>query len=619
MKYSLTYLQYFFLFLSIGLASISYGQIERVEPPFWWAGMKNTELQIMVYGKAIGSLRPEMVYDGVEIKKTVSVENPNYLFLYLEIAPNSSPGKFIIDFKNSKGNVRESVSFELLEREDGSAERKGYDNSDVMYLITPDRFANGNLTNDSVASLSEGVDRTNKWGRHGGDIQGIINNLDYLKDLGFTAVWINPVLENNQKEQSYHGYSTTDFYKVDPRFGSNEEYRGLSKKAGEKGIKLIMDMIMNHCGSGHWWMDDLPSGDWLNSPNEYVKTSHRRTTLRDAYSSQYDKRNFTDGWFVPTMPDLNQRNSQMAKYLIQNTIWWIEFADLSGIRMDTYPYSDKDFMTDWTCSIMQEYPYFNICGEEWSLNPAVLAYWQQGKDNPDGYTSCLPGLLDFPLQNALVKALTEEEKSDAGMINLYDMLSNDFLYVDPFKHVIFPDNHDMSRIYSQLGEDYNLYKLAMVYFTTIRGTPQFYYGTEVLMSNMGDNSHGNIRSDFPGGWQGDKINGFSGKGLTGKQLEAQTFIKKLLNWRKNSKVVHQGKLMHFVPIDGVYVYFRYDENKKVMIVLNKSKEKKGLDLKPFAEMLNGSISGLDVITGKKVFLQALLEIDSKQPMIIELD
>jgi glycosidase len=619
MKYSFTYLQYFFLFLSIGLASISYGQIERVEPPFWWAGMKNTELQIMVYGKAIGSLRPEMVYDGVEIKKTVSVENPNYLFLYLEIAPNSSPGKFIIDFKNSKGNVRESVSFELLEREDGSAERKGYDNSDVMYLITPDRFANGNLTNDSVASLSEGVDRTNKWGRHGGDIQGIINNLDYLKDLGFTAVWINPVLENNQKEQSYHGYSTTDFYKVDPRFGSNEEYRGLSKKAGEKGIKLIMDMIMNHCGSGHWWMDDLPSGDWLNSPNEYVKTSHRRTTLRDAYSSQYDKRNFTDGWFVPTMPDLNQRNSQMAKYLIQNTIWWIEFADLSGIRMDTYPYSDKDFMTDWTCSIMQEYPYFNICGEEWSLNPAVLAYWQQGKDNPDGYTSCLPGLLDFPLQNALVKALTEEEKSDAGMINLYDMLSNDFLYVDPFKHVIFPDNHDMSRIYSQLGEDYNLYKLAMVYFTTIRGTPQFYYGTEVLMSNMGDNSHGNIRSDFPGGWQGDKINGFSGKGLTGKQLEAQTFIKKLLNWRKNSKVVHQGKLMHFVPIDGVYVYFRYDENKKVMIVLNNSKEKKGLDLKPFAEMLNGSISGLDVITGKKVFLQALLEIDSKQPMIIELD
>lgn len=562
MKYSFTYLQYFFLFLSIGLASISYGQIERVEPPFWWAGMKNTELQIMVYGKAIGSLRPEMVYDGVEIKKTVSVENPNYLFLYLEIAPNSSPGKFIIDFKNSKGNVRESVSFELLEREDGSAERKGYDNSDVMYLITPDRFANGNLTNDSVASLSEGVDRTNKWGRHGGDIQGIINNLDYLKDLGFTAVWINPVLENNQKEQSYHGYSTTDFYKVDPRFGSNEEYRGLSKKAGEKGIKLIMDMIMNHCGSGHWWMDDLPSGDWLNSPNEYVKTSHRRTTLRDAYSSQYDKRNFTDGWFVPTMPDLNQRNSQMAKYLIQNTIWWIEFADLSGIRMDTYPYSDKDFMTDWTCSIMQEYPYFNICGEEWSLNPAVLAYWQQGKDNPDGYTSCLPGLLDFPLQNALVKALTEEEKSDAGMINLYDMLSNDFLYVDPFKHVIFPDNHDMSRIYSQLGEDYNLYKLAMVYFTTIRGTPQFYYGTEVLMSNMGDNSHGNIRSDFPGGWQGDKINGFSGKGLTGKQLEAQTFIKKLLNWRKNSKVIHQGKLMHFVPIDGVYVYSGMMKTKK---------------------------------------------------------
>lgn len=590
--------------------------IERAEPPFWWIEMQNTELQVMLHGENIALLKPVINYSGVSIKRTVTVESTNYQFIYLEIGKDTKPGNFTINLENAESEVVCNYNYELLKRQDGYAQRKGYNNSDVMYLITPDRFVNGNPDNDAVEGMLELPDRENKWGRHGGDIEGITNSLEYLDEMGFTSIWLNPILENNQKEFSYHGYSTTDYYKVDPRFGSNEDYKNLSKQANKKGIKLIMDMILNHCGSGHWWMNDLPSSDWLNNPTRYFKTNHRRTTLRDPYASSYDLEHFTDGWFVPTMPDLNQRNPLVADYLIQNTIWWIEYLNLAGIRMDTYSYSDKDFMSDWTCSVMNEYPNFNICGEEWSLNPAVLAYWQKGKGNPDGYTSCLPGLLDFPLQNALLKALTEEESRNTGMINLYDMLSNDFLYADPFKHVIIPDNHDMSRIYSQLNEDYELFKLAMVYFATMRGTPQFYYGTEILMSNAGDDSHGNIRSDFPGGWKGDKVNAFTGEGLTSKQKEAQDFVKKLLNWRKTAPAIHTGKLMHFVPKDGVYVYFRYNADQKIMVVINKTDKDKQVDLSQFSEMNVSGTVARDIITEDMYYLNDVLNIKARQPLIL---
>jgi len=539
-------------FLLIAPVTLAQHTIERVEPPFWWKGMHNPQLQIMIYGQNVAELMPDIESDGIAVKRTVLVENINYLFIYLDIEQEVTPGVFSIQFKNDEDRVINSIDYRLLPREKDAASRKGYDNSDVMYLITPDRFANGDTSNDNIKGMPDKVNRSDKWARHGGDIRGIINSLDYIADLGFTAIWLNPVLENNQLKASYHGYSTTDFFKVDRRFGTNLEYKELSGKARDKGIKLIMDMIMNHCGSEHWWMDDLPSDDWINNPDDYFITNHRRTTLRDPYASDYDREHFTDGWFVPTMPDLNQRNPLLADYLVQNTLWWIEYLNLAGIRMDAYSYSDKDFMKDWTCAVMDEYPSFNICGEEWSLNPAVLAYWQKGKENPDGYTSCLPGLLDFPLQNALKNALTEQESWNTGMINLYDMLSNDFLYADPFKHVIFPDNHDMSRIFTQLNEDVGLFKLAIAYFATMRGTPQFYYGTEILMSNIGDNSHGNIRSDFPGGWEGDQVNAFTNQGLIKEQKEARRFIKKLLNWRKTATAIHNGKLIHFVPVNGVY-------------------------------------------------------------------
>ena len=414
----LTYIFPFFAFAQ--------NTIDRVEPPFWWTDMNNTELQLMVYGNNIDHLKPYINHKGISIEKTVSMENDNYLFIYLNIDKNTVPGEINIEFKDAENKIILNHTYPILKRKKEAALIKGYDNSDVMCLITPDRFANGDASNDNIEGMPDKLSRGDKWGRHGGDIKGIIDHLDYFSDMGFTAIWLNPILENKQPQWSYHGYATTDYYKVDPRFGTNEDYLRLAEKGKEKGIKIVMDMIMNHCGSGHWWMADLPSKDWINNSDNFFQTSHRRTTLRDPYSSKFDTEHFADGWFVKEMPDLNQRNPQMATYLIQNTIWWIEYLGLAGIRMDTYPYSDKNFMSDWTCAVMDEYPNFNICGEEWSLSPIILAYWQDGKINPDGYTSCLPGLLDFPIQSAFIDALTEEDKWNSGMVKLYEMLSLDF-------------------------------------------------------------------------------------------------------------------------------------------------------------------------------------------------
>ncbi|MEO1259329.1 MAG: glycoside hydrolase family 13 protein [Bacteroidota bacterium] len=592
--------------------------IERVEPPFWWTGMSNPVLELMAYGKNISHLIPHIKYEGVSIEKTVSMENDNYLFISLKIEKNTVPGEINIEFKNTENKTIYSHNYPILKRKKEAASIQGYDNSDVMCLITPDRFANGDPNNDNIEGMPDKLSRSDKWGRHGGDIQGIIDHLDYFSEMGFTAIWLNPILENKQPKWSYHGYATTDYYKVDPRFGTNEDYLRLVEKGKEKGIKIVMDMIMNHCGSGHWWMEDLPSKDWINNTDNFFQTSHRRTTLRDPYSSKFDTEHFASGWFVKDMPDLNQRNPQMATYLIQNTIWWIEYLGLAGIRMDTYPYSDKNFMSDWTCAVMNEYPDFNICGEEWSLSPIILAYWQNGKVNPDGYTSCLPGLLDFPIQSAFVDALMAEDKWNDGMLKLYEMLSFDFIYADPSKHVIFPDNHDMSRILTQLNEDVDFLKMAIVYFSTMRGTPQFYYGTEILMSNKGDDSHGNIRSDFPGGWAGDTTNAFTGAGLTEKQKEVQSFFKKILNWRKKSPAVHQGKLMHFAPQQNVYTYFRYNDQQKIMVILNKTAKEREIELIQFAELLDRGTTGKDIITGEEFILNNKLTIGAKQALILEI-
>ncbi len=601
------------LLLFISVQGFSQEKIDRVEPPFWWAGMKNPNLQLLIHGDNIAHLNPQIQYKGVAIERVIKVKNPNYLFLDLKLDPAVKAGTCNIAFLEGD-KVAASYAYELLVRKKGSAERQGFNNADVLYLITPDRFVNANPDNDNVAGLKEQSNRSFKGGRHGGDIEGLEKSLDYIADLGFTAIWVNPVLENDQEEYSYHGYSTTDFYKVDSRFGSNEAYQALSQNAEKKGVKMIMDMIVNHCGSGHWWMDDLPTDDWLNSTGKYVQTNHKKSVIQDPHGAKVDRDIFVDGWFVPTMPDLNQRNRLLANYLTQNSIWWIEYAGLAGIRMDTYPYPDMDYMSEWTSSVMSEYPNFNIVGEEWNGNPAIVSYWQKGKTNANGYTSELKSLMDFPVQEKLVESLRN------GSWNpVYEMLANDFLYADPDNLVIFPDNHDMNRFYASVGEDFAKFKLGLAFTLTTRGIPQLYYGTEILMSNPGRGDHGLIRGDFPGGWEGDAVDAFTGKGLTDKQKAAKAYTKKILNWRKTASALHNGKLLHYVPERQTYVYFRYNDQQKIMVALNMGEHEQELDLNRFSEAFSTPRSGKDILTDKVHQLTSSLKVPAKTAMIIELD
>ena len=592
-------------------------QINRVEPLHWWIGMESPELQLMIYGKNIGELNPRINYNGVSIKRIQKLQNDNYLFVYLNIANTTEPGAFDIRLLKD-GQQKLSYSYQLKKRQENSANREGFNSSDVIYLITPDRFANGNPENDEVAGYADSLDRADDYGRHGGDIQGIINHLDYIDEMGFTAIWLNPVLENAMPEASYHGYATTDYYKIDPRFGSNKLYKKLSKEAEERGIKLIMDMIMNHAGSNHWWMIDPPTSDWIHYQNNYTVTNHRRATLHDPYASEIDKKRFTNGWFVKTMPDLNQSNPLLADYLIYNSLWWIEYAGLRGIRHDTHPYAGQKFMEKWTCRIMKEYPNFNIVGEEWSVNPVTIAKWQRGSDVPTDFGSCLPSLMDFPIQVSLIEALTERESWATGFIKLYEKLSYDYLYPDPNNLIIFPDNHDMDRFYKQVNEDYDLFKMGITYILTMRGIPQIYYGTELLMSNEKSGDHGQIREDFPGGWPSDSTNAFTGKRVSNQKQQAQSFVKRLLNWRKNNPVIHSGKLMQYAPKHkGIYVYFRYNGNKTVMVVFNKNEVAKLLNADYYYERLQGYTGGKDVISGQKYSLDNL-KVPARSVLLLEL-
>lgn len=604
-----------FIFRIAGVFAV---QVDRVEPSFWWIGMKNPSLQLMVHGEDLGGAEVSLNYPGVHVESVSRVENPNYLFVNLTISPEARPGKFDISFRSGKKSVVNS-SYELKSRDRNAADIKGFNSSDVIYLITPDRFANGDPGNDEMEGMKEKPDRSDKDGRHGGDLKGIMDHLDYLKEMGFTAVWLNPVLENNMTRTSYHGYSTTDFYRVDPRFGSNEEYRELSTELKKRNMKLIMDMIFNHCGSEHWWMNDMPMADWINNYPDYKITSHRRTVHQDPYASESDRAAMTDGWFVPTMPDLNQRNPFVATYLIQNSIWWIEYVGLNGIRQDTWPYPDKYMMAEWTARVLEEYPGFNIVGEEWSLNPSIVSYWQKGKVNADGYRCYLPSLMDFPLQKAVSQGLNSEETWDNGLIRMYELLANDFVYPDAGNLVVFPDNHDMQRFYTQVNEDASLTKMAAAFFLTTRGVPQIFYGTEVLMSSPGQKDDGIIRSDFPGGWSGDTVNAFTGAGLTAQQKGMQNYLKTILNWRKNKEVIYSGKLKHFAPENGIYVYFRYNQEETVMVVLNKNHEERTIPADRFNEITSGYQSGTEIISSVRIRDLDQILIPARSAMIIELE
>ena len=586
------------LYILFLFPSLSFTQIDRIEPPNWWIGFNNANLELLVKGDNIKDYDFTVNYPGVTVNSVNKADSPNYLFVNLTIDKKTKPGLMRLNFIDKKGD-KITHSYQLSKRRSHENNSGGFNSSDVVYLITPDRFSNGNESNDSFNSLKEKtIDRKNTYARHGGDLRGIINNLDYLEDMGFTSIWLNPVLINDMEVYSYHGYATTDYYKVDPRFGTNDEYIELANKAKGKGIKLIKDIIVNHCGLYHWWMDDLPFKNWINYQEIYesaksieefeknmIYSNHRRTTHQDIYASESDLEGMTDGWFVSVMPDLNQRNPFMATYLIQNSIWWIEILNLSGIRQDTYPYPDKNFMSNWAKSIMDEYPKFNIVGEEWTYNPLAVAYWQQGSNNKDGYQSNLKSTMDFPMQKAIYEGISEEENWNSGLIKIYESLSNDYHYPNPKSLMIFMDNHDMSRVYTQFNKNITKTKMALGLILTMPRIPQILYGTEILMhdsSKPGD--HGLIRSDFPGGWKSDETNAFYQYGLSQEQIEMQEFLKKLLNFRKKSNTIIEGETIHFAPKDGVYLLARTYNSETTLIILNKNKSSYKLSLKRFLEL-----------------------------------
>ena len=603
--------------------------IQRLEPPNWWIDFKNQNLQLLVKHPNIGSATPKISYHGVSLEKYHKADSPNYLFLDLDISETAKAGKFNIRFKQEDGSEL-IQTYELKTREKSAEDYIGFDSSDAIYLITPDRFANANSKNDEEQGLlQQGIDRTDGYARHGGDLQGITENLDYVENLGFTAIWPCPVLINDMPTGSYHGYAMTDFYKVDPRFGTLEEYKKLADELNARNMKLIMDQVANHCGLQHWWMKDLPFKDWVNYQKLYednkenwdwktTKTSnHRRTTNQDPYASNNDNQEMTNGWFVSDMPDLNQRNPFMANYITQNSIWWIETLGLGGIRQDTYPYPDKEFMSNWASAIMTEYPNFSIVGEEWSYNPLLIAYWQEGHENYDKYDSNLKSTMDFAMQKNIVDALNEEESWDKGLVKMYEGLANDFAYTSPKDIMVFPDNHDMSRIFTQLKGNVINTKMALSYLLMMPRIPQIYYGTEILMDdfdNPGD--HGLIRTDFPGGWSGDSINAFTGEGLSDNQKDMQSYLKKVLNYRKTSEAIHNGKTMHFAPQDGVYVLARFEDNETVVHIINKNEEPQELDLARFKELGLAGKTLKNIINDNTVIWNTSLKLDHKGSLIL---
>lgn len=606
---------YFLLIILSPLRSDNHYTIDHLEPPFWWTGMSTDKLQLMVHGSDISELKPSISYPGISIHAIHQTSNSNYLFIDLIIDNDTKAGDFTIGFSKNE-EVIINHPYSLLERSPNSKMRNSFSSADVIYLITADRFANGDPTNDSSHNLKEKVNRKNKDGRHGGDIQGIIDHLDYLEEMGFTQIWLNPMLENDHPKYSYHGYSTTDYYHIDARFGGNSQYLLLSEEARKRGIGIIKDIVLNHCGSEHWWMKDLPSKDWINNEGKFRQTTHNRVSLHDIHTTNSETSNFVDGWFVKTMPDLNHKNMFMATYLIQNSIWWIEYANLSGFRIDTYPYHDKTFLTEFGKRLIDEYPNFNFVGEEWSLNPAIVSYWQKDSPRYDHYISYTPSMMDFPLNSVLSKSLLEKEAWNSGLIKIYDVISNDFLYGDPYNLVVFAGNHDMERIYNQVNEQYPLYEMAMTYVYTTRGIPQVYYGTEILLKGPAD--HGSLRTDFPGGWNSDKINGFNGLGLTNEQMEAQLFTKQLLNWRKNSLAVTKGTLTHYLPQNGVYVYFRKYKNELVMVLINNNDSGASVSSERFYEILDDKTQGISVRKKQVYNLKNDIQVPGKTALILDL-
>ena len=585
--------------------------IKKVAPAFWWAGMKNPELQVLLYGEHIAFAEVSISSEDITLQEVVKLENPNYLIVYLNIS-EAAPQTFNMILKQGKKQTK--IPYELKQRKENASAVEGFNSSDVLYLIMPDRFANGNPSNDIIPGMLEAnIDRNEPFARHGGDFKGIEKHLDYIADLGVTSIWLNPIQENDMKEGSYHGYAITDYYQADRRFGNNEEFRNLVDQAHAKGMKVVMDMIFNHCGSENYLYKDMPSKDWFNFKGNYVQTTFKTATQLDPYASDYEKKIAVDGWFSQVMPDFNQRNRHVATYLIQSSIWWIEYAGINGIRQDTHPYADFDMMAHWCKAVNEEYPKFNIVGETWLGSNVLISYWQKDSKLTYPKNTYLPTVMDFPLMEHMNKAFDEETTDwNGGLCRLYEYLSQDIVFANPMNLLTFLDNHDTSRFYRSEADTKNLnrYKQALVFLLTTRGIPQIYYGTEILMAADKANGDGLLRCDFPGGWQNDTHNYFDAANRTPLQNEAFSYLKKLLQWRKGNEVIAKGKLKHFAPSKGIYAYERKQGDKSVVVLLNGTDREQTISLDTYREILPDT-SAYNVLEDKKVELGKDLTLPSR--------
>ena len=618
-------------------------KIDRIEPTDWYVGLKDASLQLMVYGKDIKTADVTTDYPGVKIDSLVRLDSPNYLLVYIDVK-DAQPGTMTLLFQ--QGKQKKKVNYTLKAREKKGEERYGFSNADVLYMLMPDRFASGRTDNDQIKGLRPYKnDRTQPSLRHGGDLEGIRQHLDYFKELGVTALWFTPVLENDSPDHgtqsTYHGYATTNYYRVDPRFGSNEEYRQLCDEAHAKGIKIVMDMIFNHSGYEHPWTLDMPSKDWLNTPewlspenqanavemktmdgaakvnDKYLQTSYKLTPVVDPYASKIDLHETVDGWFVPTMPDLNQRNPHVIKYLIQNSIWWIETVGIDGIRMDTYPYADRDAMAQWMKIIGEEYPNFNTVGETWVTEPAYTAAWQKDSKLSEK-NSYLPTVMDFAFYDRINQAKNEE--TDAwwnGFNRIYNNFVYDYLYPNPSNVMAFLENHDTDRFLGE-GKDTVALKQALALLLTVNRTPQLYYGTEVLMNGTKHITDGNVRKDFPGGFPGDTKNCFAREGRTQAENAMFDWLSRLLHWRQGNDVIIKGKQTQFIPFNGIYVIARQYQGKTVLTILNGNRKQADMQLDRYAEIIGNTTAAKDVITGRTVKLDKKLSLKSRQTLILEL-
>lgn len=594
-------------------------KIDRIEPTDWYVGMKDPSLQLMVYGKDIRSADVKIDYPGVKIDSLVRLDSPNYLLVYLNL-DGAQPGTMKLQFTNN--GKKKTVSYVLKQRAMAGADHKGFSNADVLYLLMPDRFANGNPKNDVVKGMrDQNCDRKYPSLRHGGDLAGIQQHLDYFKQLGVTALWFTPVLENDwpadkTQNSSYHGYATTNYYKVDPRFGTNDEYKQLIAECHKQGLKVVMDMIFNHCSDYHPWNIDMPSKDWFNNPHYGLQTSYKLTPVLDPYASKVDLAETVDGWFVPSMPDLNQRNPHVIKYLIQSSEWWIETADIDGIRMDTYPYADRDAMALWMKTLDKEYPNFNTVGETWVTEPPYTAAWQ--KDSKlQKKNSYLKTVMDFSFYDKINQAKREE--TDGwwnGLNRIYNSLCYDYLYANPSSVLAFLDNHDTDRFLGNT-KDSTMLKQGLALLLTMNRTPQLYYGTEILLNGTKEVTDGNVRKDFPGGFQGDTHNCFTKEGRTAAENGMFDWTSKLLHWRQGNDVIAKGKQTQFIPYKGVYVIARQYNGKSVMTIINGTRSDNKLSVARYKEIIGSHTTAKDVITGASVDLTKDIPLTQRQSLIIE--